>query len=268
MLSWYPREDQMPLRVAILCSHRAPGLLSLLADERHRLQYDIVACISSEHDFADRETALKHGVPTYIHDIGDFYRSWNARLSDLELRRNYDAGIVQRLAQHEADVVILCSYLYIVTPVLLEAYPNRVVNIHHSDLLNPHDTYPGLHAVRAAILAGERETRATAHLVTRELDAGPPIARSWPFPVHPMVEELRRWHATRVLKAYAYAHQEWMIESTWAPLMLAVIELFSRGELQCWGNDVLISGSNRPLELEPSGRTLRSYRSMWSERTI
>lgn len=258
----------MPLRVALLCSHRAPGLLKVLTDERHHLLYDVVACISSEHDFVDRDVSLKHGVPTYIHDIRDFYRSWNARLSDLELRRNYDAGIVQRLAQHQTDVVILCSYLYIATPVLLYAYPNRVVNLHHSDLVNPDGKYPGLQAVRDAILAGERETRACAHIVTRELDAGPPIARSWPFPVHPMVADLRRWHAGRVLKAYAYAHQEWMIESTWAPLMLAAIELLARGELQCWDNEVLISGSNRPLELEPPGRTLRSYSSMWSKRTI
>jgi phosphoribosylglycinamide formyltransferase-1 len=273
MLTWYPREDDQPLRVAVLCSHRAPGLVHVLDDARRGSLYDIVACISSEHDFGEREAVVARGVPTFVHDIRDFYRSWGAPLRDLELRKDYDASILQRLALYDADVVMLCSYLYIVTATLLEAYPNRVVNIHHSDVGNGNGNgnrkgtnYPGLHAVRDAIIAGEPETRATAHLVTRDLDAGPPIARSWSFPVHPMVADLRRWQATKIMKAYAFAHQEWMIESAWAPLMFASIELFARGELQTWGDDVLISGSTRPLELEPAGISLRSMRSMRSMR--
>lgn len=264
MLTWYPREDQRPLRVAVLCSHRAPGLGQVLADARRGDLFDVVACISSEHDFADRERVERQDVPTFVHDIHDFYRSWGTRLTDLELRKNYDAATAQRLVPYEPDIVILCSYLYIVTPRLLEAYPERIVNIHHSDLLAGEGgvNYPGLHAVRDAISAGERETRATAHIVTAELDAGPPIARSWAFPVHPMVDDLRRWGATRILKAYAYAHQEWMIESTWGPMMLAVIDLFARGELQTWHGETLVSGSTRPVQLEPPGRSLHSMRSM------
>lgn len=262
MLTWYPKEDARPLRVAVLCSHRAPGLLELLQDRRRGDLFEIVACISSEHDFHDREAIALAGVPTFVHDIGDFYRSWNARRTDLELRKHYDSMIVQRLAIYEPDLIILCSYLYLVTSTLLEAYPQYVVNIHHSDL----PRFPGLHAVRDAILGGERETRATAHMVTHQLDGGPVIVRSWAFPVHPMVEDLRCWNATRTLKAYVYAHQEWMIESTWAPLMIATIELFARGELQTWGDDVLVSGSTRPLELEPAGRSLQSLRPLHSMR--
>ena len=256
MLTWYPRENQRPLRVAVLCSHRAPGLLELLDDPRRGALFDVIACISSEHDFAGREAIMQRGVLTFVHDIHDFYRAWNARLGDLTLRAHYDEGIVQRLAPHDVDVVILCSYLYIVTAPLLDAYPAHVVNIHHSDL----PKYPGLHAVRDAISAGERATRATAHLVTPQLDAGPPIVRSWPFAVHPMIDDVRRWNATSILKAYAYAHQEWMIESTWAPLMLSAIELFATGELQMWGSELMISGGRDPLELEPPGRSLRSLR--------
>lgn len=246
------------MRVAVLCSQRAPGLLQVLQDPRRGSMFDIVACISSEHDFADREAVTAAGVPTFVHDIHDFYRSWNAKVSDLELRKNYDVMIAKRLAAYDVDIIVLCSYLYIVTAPLLDLYPQRVLNIHHSDLPN----YPGLHAVRDAILAGERETRATAHIVTNELDCGPAIARSWPFPVHPMVHDLRTWDSVRALKAYVYAHQEWMIESTWAPLMLASIELFARGEVQAWGSEVLVSGSTTPLELEPAGRIVQSLRAM------
>lgn len=258
MLNWYPREDQAPLRVAVLCSHRAPGLLQMLQDPRRGVLFDIVACISSEHDFADREAVASAGVPTFVQDIHDFYRAWNAQVGDLELRKNYDLMIAQRLAHYDVDLVILCSYLYIVTPVLLERYAQRIVNVHHSDL----PSYPGLHAVRDAILAGERETRATAHIVTNELDRGPAIARSWPFPVHPMVQDLRTWDSLRALKAYVFAHQEWMIESTWAPLMLASIELFASGEVQVMGSEVFVSGGVQPMELEPAGRIVKSLYGM------
>lgn len=256
MLNWYPKEDARPLRVAVLCSHRAPGLMQMLRDPRRGTMFDVVACISSEHDFADREAIAAEGVPTFVHDIRGFYGSWHARLGDLELRKDFDTMIVRRLALFDPDVIILCAYLYIVTTPLLEAYPNRVVNIHHSDL----PAYPGLHAVRDAIMAGEHETRATAHLVTAQLDAGPPIVRSWAFPVHPMVDDLLHWKATKIVRAYTFAHQEWMIESAWGPLMLAATELFARGELQTWGGEVLISGNTRPLELEPAGRSLRALR--------
>ncbi|HEX6559671.1 MAG TPA: formyltransferase family protein [Longimicrobiales bacterium] len=262
MLTRYPGEDARPLRVAVLCSHRAPGLLDLLRDARRGDLFEIVACVSSEHDFQDREAIALAGVPTFVHDIGDFYRSWNARRGDLELRKHYDAMIVQRLAIYDPDLIILCSYLYLVTRPLLEAYPQRVVNIHHSDL----PQYPGLHAVRDAILAGAHETRATVHMVTRDLDAGPAMVRSWAFPVHPMVDDLRSWNATQTLKAYVFAHQEWMIESAWAPLMTAAIELFARGEVQTWGDELLISGSTRALELEPAGRSLHSLRPLRSMR--
>lgn len=112
--------------------------------------------------------------------------------------------------------------MLIVAEPLLTAFPGRIVNVHHADLTKCRP-YVGLHAVRDAILAGETETRATAHIVTRRLDQGPILCLSEPFPVSPLVRDALVWGATDILKAYAYAHQEWMIRSAWGPLLSEAI---------------------------------------------
>jgi phosphoribosylglycinamide formyltransferase-1 len=57
----------------------------------------------------------------------------------------------------------------LLSPVMVEAFPNRILNIHPSLL----PEYPGLHPQRQALDAGARVSGATVHIVNRELDAGP-----------------------------------------------------------------------------------------------
>ena len=85
--------------------------------------------------------------------------------------------------------------------------------------------------MRDALLAGERETRATVHLVNEEPDQGPPFLRSWAFPVSSLVCHAVASQAADVLKAYVYAHQEWMIRATWGALIARAIELIASGRL-------------------------------------
>jgi formyltetrahydrofolate hydrolase len=110
-------------------------------------------------------------------------------------------------------------------------YPGRIVNVHGSDLTRTDSEgrplYPGLRAVRDAIAAGESETRATSHVVTEALDAGPILRRSRPFPVSPMIADLRFAGARHAVNAYAHAHQEWMLLTAWGPLLLDAVARFS-----------------------------------------
>ena len=73
---------------------------------------------------------------------------------------------VELLRSHEPDLVILAGYLWLLTQPMLSAFENRIVNVHHADLrlrtASGAVRYPGLRAVRDAILAGEAETRCTA----------------------------------------------------------------------------------------------------------
>jgi folate-dependent phosphoribosylglycinamide formyltransferase PurN len=144
---------------------------------------------------------------------------------DLGVRHRFDRKTVALLAECRPDLIITCGYLYIVTGPLLEAYPGRVVNVHDSDL----PAYPGLHAVRDAVIAGEQATRSVVHLVTAGVDAGPVLVRSWGFPTHPMIRDAHRWGAIDILKAYAYAQREWMMRAAWGRLMDEAIRCYADG---------------------------------------
>jgi len=127
-------------------------------------------------------------------------------------RDAYDAETASML--RGCDIVVLLGYPFIITEPLLDAFPGRIVNVHDSDL--PH--YPGLHATRDAIYAGEHETRSSAHIVTAQLDAGPVIARSAAFPVASFAHEAVARGEHDIVRAYAYAQREWMMRSTWGAL--------------------------------------------------
>ena len=137
--------------------------------------------------------------------------------------------------RYRPTLVVLASYLYLLTQPVLAAFPRQIINVHHSDLTRRDETgrarYTGLRAVRDAIVAGEWATRATVHLVTPELDQGPALLRSWAFPVSPLAVDAITRGATDVLKAYVFAHQEWMIRSAWGPLLAEALELIATGRV-------------------------------------
>jgi formyltetrahydrofolate hydrolase len=166
-------------------------------------------------------------VPLIAHGIRPFLSARGLRLSDMAARRDYDAATVALLDPYRPDLLLLSSYLYILTDPMLEAFSGRIANVHGSDLARTgpdgQPLYPGLFAVRDAIRAGETETRATAHVVTERLDDGPILQRSRPFPIAPLVAELRRSGNAHAVKAYAYAHQEWMFATAWGPLLTDAI---------------------------------------------
>jgi phosphoribosylglycinamide formyltransferase-1 len=217
-----------PLRVAVLTSRRAPGLRALL--EARDASFRIVCVLATEEEFRDPSLEAS-GIPIVPNLIRRFYAWTRTGLGDLELRRRYDGRSARLLAPHRPDLLLMSSYLYIATEPLLAAYPGRIVNVHGSDLTrrdcDGRPLYPGLRAVRDAIAAGETETRATSHVVTEALDAGPVLRRSRPYPVSPMVADLRRAGARHAVNAYAYAHQEWMLETAWGPLLLDAVARFS-----------------------------------------
>jgi phosphoribosylglycinamide formyltransferase-1 len=258
MLNATPRlHDATPdaLRVAVVCSRRAPGLSHLLdAPERGR-SYELVAVVTSDPQCEERQRLAAAGVPCLLHDIRGFYGARGARLNHLGPRPHYDRMTVKLLAPHRPDLVILCGYLHIVTAPMLDAYAERVVNIHDSDLMLT-DTagrpkYRGLHAVRDAVFAGESATRSTLHLATPEVDGGPLLLRSWAFPTHPMVGAARDWGATDVLKAYAYAQREWMMRASWGPLLAAAIGLYARDEVRLLDGRAVVAGALGPRDMSP-----------------
>ena len=89
-------------------------------------------------------------------------------------RDAYDAAIVDVLRARDVTLVCLAGYMRLVGAPLLDAFPQRILNIHPSLL----PSFPGLHPQRQALAHGVRVSGATVHLVTRELDGGPIIVQA------------------------------------------------------------------------------------------
>jgi len=250
------RQDAKPqgLRVAILCSRRAPGLSHLLECDAGRM-WQLVVGVTSDPESEAPGLFQAAQIPALTHDIAAFYRARGARQSDLAVRQEYDRATLKLLRPFRPDLIVLSGYLHIVTAPLLGAFPERVINVHDSDLaLVGHDgrpRYRGLRSTRDAIFAGEPETRSTVHLVTPEVDVGPLLVRSWAFPTHPLVADARSWGAADIPKAYAYAQREWMMRAAWGPLLARAIELFAKDEIRFLHGRPVVAGTLGPEELAP-----------------
>lgn len=84
-------------------------------------------------------------------------------------RRTHEDRVLQALAAHRVDHVLLAGYMRILSPHFLQRFDGLTVNIHPSLLPD----FPGMDAQRQQWEAGVREAGATVHLVTEELDGGP-----------------------------------------------------------------------------------------------
>ena len=91
--------------------------------------------------------------------------------ADYDAPEAVDARIVEALEEHDIEYVAMAGYMRKVTPVLLDAFPNRVVNLHPA-LLPKHR---GAHAIQDAFEAGDEVTGITIHFANEEYDKGPII---------------------------------------------------------------------------------------------
>ncbi len=112
--------------------------------------------------------AEKAGVPTAVISHKEF-----------SSREEFDRAVVEVLRRHEVDVVCLAGFMRILSPVLIRAYPGRVLNIHPSLL----PSFVGLEAQRQALEHGVKVSGVTVHVVDEELDHGPILLQK-AVPVH------------------------------------------------------------------------------------
>ncbi len=210
------------LHVAVLSSKRAPALDALLHHPERGLVFTVDCVISSEPRFSEC------AVPVITHPIRSFYDAARAPIGDRSVRRSYDARTARTLAYMGSDVVLTLGYLYELTEPMLAAFPNAIFNVHDADLAirrsDGRPRYPGLHATRDAIIAGERETRSSMHLVTADVDGGPIVARSEAFPVAPFAQEAAMSGHHDIVRAYAWAQREWMMRRSWADLVIETLD--------------------------------------------
>jgi phosphoribosylglycinamide formyltransferase-1 len=88
---------------------------------------------------------------------------------DYKRREDLDTAIVEVLRQYEVEWVVMAGWMRVVTPVLIDAFPDRIINIHPSLL----PSFKGVRAVEQALNAGVKIAGCTVHLLRLEVDSGP-----------------------------------------------------------------------------------------------
>ncbi len=152
------------MKLAILISGRGSNLEAILrAIAEGRLEASPNLVVTNRAGAGGLDHARRHGIPTGVLSHLDF--------AD---RNAYDTALVQLLREHGVDTVALAGFDRLVTPVLLGAFPGRVLNIHPALL----PAFPGLHAQRQALEYGARVTGATVHFVDEQMDHGAIIAQA------------------------------------------------------------------------------------------
>ena len=151
-------------RIAILISGRGSNLQSIIdAIANGHLDATIAIVISNRPDAPGLARARAAGIEALC---------VNPR--DHASRDLYDRAIVDVLRARGVDLICLAGFMRLVQRPMLEAFPNRILNIHPSLL----PAFPGLDAQRQALEHGVRTSGATVHLVTSELDGGPIVLQA------------------------------------------------------------------------------------------
>jgi len=155
--------------LAVLISGRGSNLQSILdAVAERRLDAQIAVVVSNRPDAPGLARARAAGVEAVCVQPRGFPD-----------RDAYDRALLELLRARGADLVCLAGFMRLVGPPLIDAFPQRMLNIHPSLL----PAFPGLHAQRQALEHGVRISGATVHLVTPQLDAGPIVLQA-AVPVH------------------------------------------------------------------------------------
>jgi formyltetrahydrofolate deformylase len=154
-MDWKASYTDAPKRMAILVSKYDHCLIDLLWRwDAGELNAEIPLIVSNHPDLASR--AEVYGIPFHHLPVG-------------ENKAQQEAEMLGLLDEHEVDFVVLARYMQILTPKFVSAYPDRIVNIHHSFL----PAFVGADPYKRAHDRGVKTIGATAHYVTEDLDAGP-----------------------------------------------------------------------------------------------
>jgi phosphoribosylglycinamide formyltransferase-1 len=152
------------ITLGVLVSGSGTNLQAILDAVRARtLDARVGVVVSNVAEAMALDRARSAGAPTVVVD--------HKRFVD---RGAFDEAVVQRLREHGVELVVLAGFMRLLTPVLLDAFPMRIVNVHPALL----PAFPGVHGARQALAHGVRVTGCTVHFVDRGTDTGPIIAQA------------------------------------------------------------------------------------------
>lgn len=148
-----------PIKLGIMASGSGSNFEAVAqAIKDGQLNAQIQVLIYNNPGIKAVERAERWGVPSVLLNHRDYKR-----------REELDTAIVEVLQQYQVDWVVMAGWMRIVTPVLINAFPDKIINIHPSLL----PSFKGARAVEQALEAGVKITGCTVHLVRQKVDSGP-----------------------------------------------------------------------------------------------
>ncbi|WP_443081907.1 phosphoribosylglycinamide formyltransferase [Synechococcus sp. BA-132 BA5] len=152
------------LRLAVMASGAGSNFEALVeACAEGRLQGQVVVLAVNNGGCGAVGRAERLGIPCQVID----HRRQPSRQA-------LDEALIALFRFHRVDLVVMAGWMRIVTPVLIEAFPDRLVNIHPSLL----PSFRGADGVGEALAAGVTLAGCTAHLVSADVDAGPILVQA------------------------------------------------------------------------------------------
>ena len=154
--------------MGVLASGRGSNLQAIIdAIEARTLAAQIAVVLSNKKDAQALERARRHGLTDVFLDPKPF-------AGQPDSREAYDRAILDILKKNDVELIALAGYMKIVTPVLINAYPNRIMNVHPALL----PAFPGLEVQKKALEWGVKIAGCTVHFVTEAVDEGPIIIQA------------------------------------------------------------------------------------------
>ncbi|MBX9255960.1 phosphoribosylglycinamide formyltransferase [Desmonostoc muscorum CCALA 125] len=158
-ISSYQLRQSAPLKLGIMASGNGSN-------------FDVVAQAIQNGQLNAKIQVLIYNNPTAKAAVRAANRGVEAVLlnhRDYKSREKFDEKIVQTLRQYDVEWVIMAGWMRLLTSVFIDAFPNRIINIHPSLL----PSFKGINAVEQALASGVKITGCTVHIACLEMDSGP-----------------------------------------------------------------------------------------------
>lgn len=154
----------MRKKIAVFASGFGSNLQALIDfNTTGDLGGDIVLVFSNESKAFALKRAEKHKIRSAFIDPSGFAN-----------RQDFEVEILKILKGEKIDLIVLAGYMFLLTPLLISEYKNRILNIHPALL----PSFEGTHGIKDAFEYGVRLSGVTVHFVDEELDRGPIIMQA------------------------------------------------------------------------------------------
>lgn len=152
-------KDSKNIKIAIFISGTGSNMVAIAkAIDDGKLDAEIKTVLSSNSHAKGIEKVRELGLPVYICESEEY-----------DEPEKLEERIAKHLHKLDVEYIVMAGYMRKITKVLLQEFPNSVINLHPALL----PKYPGAHAIKDAYDAGEKETGITIHIANEEYDEGP-----------------------------------------------------------------------------------------------